>query len=35
MVSLEEMREIVSGTGWEIDEVFSDENFFVGVITRT
>ena len=32
MVSLDEMREIVSGTGWEIDEVFTDDNFFVAVI---
>ena len=35
MVSLDEMREIVSGTGWEIDEVLTDDNFFVGVIGKS
>ena len=34
MVSLDEMREIVAGTGWEIDDVLTDDNFFVGVIAR-
>ena len=35
MVSLAEMKEIVSGTGWEIGDVFTDENFFVGVIGKS
>lgn len=35
MVSLDEMREIVSDTGWEVDQVFTDDDFFVGVIARS
>ena len=35
MVSLDEMREIVTGTGWEVDEVLTDDNFFAGVIGKS
>ena len=35
MVSPNEMRQIVSGTGWEVDQVFTDDNFFVGVTGKS
>jgi SAM-dependent methyltransferase len=34
MVSLDEMKEIVSGTGWQVDRVYRDEDFFTAVIIR-
>ena len=35
MISSDEMEELVSGTGWEVDRVLRDDTFFAGVITRT
>jgi SAM-dependent methyltransferase len=35
MVSSAEMKAIVSGTGWKLDQVVRDDTFFAGVITRT
>ena len=35
MVSSDELEEIVTGTGWQLERVLRDDTFFAGVITRT